>query len=173
MADEELQVTFTLENEPLEAEFELEEQPAVNANFIINAAPEKVSQLENDLNFQTGEQVAASIQAESDIINARIDSEVETLNTEINKKVETITGSDFIDITREGSTVIINSKTVIFEQAIAADTWVINYDLSKKKPTIDVIDSSGSVQVPNEIEYATNTITLYFLAAFTGKAYLN
>jgi hypothetical protein len=171
---QDLAADFIINNTP-PIEFEAEVNPSehFDCSFEINASPTKVSQLENDLNFQTGEQVAASIEAESAIINARIDDEVETLNTEINKKVETIMGSDFIDIARDGSTVIINSKTFVFEQAIAADTWVINYDLTKKKPTVDVIDSSGSVQVPNEIEYTTNTITLYFLAAFSGKAYLN
>ena len=117
--------------------------------------------------------VDSVVSAASDTINARIDSEVETLNTEINKKVETITGDDFINVARNGSTIVINSKTFIFEQAIASDTWVINYDWSYKQPSIDVIDSAGNIQLPNDINYATNTITLSFLAAFSGKAYLN
>jgi hypothetical protein len=172
MADEELQVTFTLENEPLEADFELEEQAEVDANFIINASPEKVSQLENDLNFQTGEQVAASIEAESDIINARIDSEVETLNTEINKKVETITGSPLIDAQRADNTVTLTSKTFVFEQAIASKVWEIEHNLNKR-PSIILTYYNGE-QFEGYREYIDNNNARIILEnAATGYAYLN
>ena len=171
---EEIAAEFIIENQPpIEAEYNIEPEEPIKTVFELNAQPYKVSQLENDLNFQTADEVAASIQAASDTINARIDDEVAALNTEINKKVETITGDDFINITRNGSAIVINSKTFIFEQAIASNTWVINYDWSYKQPTIDVIDSAGNIQLPNDINYTTGTITLSFLAAFTGKAYLN
>lgn len=55
----------------------------IDAIFEINATPSKVSELENDLDFQTADEVSASIQAESDVINSRIDNEVETLNGSI------------------------------------------------------------------------------------------
>ena len=65
------------------AEFIIEQNQPVDTVFTINATPAKVSQLENDLNFQTADEVASSIQAESDIINSRIDSEVNALNGSI------------------------------------------------------------------------------------------
>lgn len=60
-----------------------------------------------------------------------------------------------------------------FEQGIASDTWIIYHNLNKK-PSITIVDSSGKVQLPNEIEYTDeNTITVTFLGAFAGKAFLN
>ena len=87
---------FNLEKNEIEAEFELEQPVQFDALLEINASPTKVSELINDLEYQTKDEVDDAIQAEADIINARIDEEVETLNTEINKKVETVTGSDLI-----------------------------------------------------------------------------
>lgn len=138
----------------------------------INASPERVSQLENDLNFQTEEQVADSIQAESDIINARIDSEVETLNTEINKKVETITGSALIDVQRTENAVTITSKTFIHEQGIASAEWVINHNLDKY-PSVSLVDSAGTIFI-GEVQYNDlNTCTVLINGATKGQAYLN
>jgi len=77
------------------AKFNLEEEK-INAIFKIDVLPDKVSQLENDLHFQTDEEVAASIQAESDIINSRIDSVEGALSDSINAvddKFDSITGA--------------------------------------------------------------------------------
>ena len=61
----------------------------------------------------------------------------------------------------------------IYEQAIANDIWVIEHNLNKN-PTIDVVDSSGHVQIPDEIIYNNkNQITVYFISPFAGYAYLN
>lgn len=165
-------VDFSLEDTELNAEFELEEPEEFDAILQLNAAPEKVSQLENDLNFQTEEQVAASIQAESDIINARIDDEVETLNTEINKKVETITGSPLIDAQRTDNTVTLTSKTFVFEQAIASKVWEITHNLNKR-PSIILTYYNGE-QFEGYREYIDNNNARIILEnAATGYAYLN
>ena len=177
-------VDFNLEDEDINADFELDEGEVFNAILQLDVAGSLWGNISGDIENQEDLQQSLSekadidyvdsiVSAASDTINARIDAEVETLNTEINKKVETVTGDDFINVSRNGSAIIINSKTFIFEQAIAADTWVINYDWSYKQPSIDVIDSAGNIQLPNDINYTTNTITLSFLAAFSGKAYLN
>ena len=159
------------------ANFNLENPTDIDATFQINVAPSKVSQLENDLNFQTADEVAASIQAESDIINARIDDVSETLSGEIqdinNRMIDTIVGNDLLDISKEGNTVTITPKTYVFEQGIASDTWIIEHNLNKN-PVPSVVDSAGRVQIPNEVTYDNrNQITISLLAAFTGKAYLN
>lgn len=60
-----------------------------------------------------------------------------------------------------------------YDQGIASDTWSIEHNLNKY-PSVFAVDSSGRVQLPNEIAYVNeNEVVLYFLSAFTGKAYLN
>ena len=160
---QDLAADFIINNtSPIEFEAEISPSEHFDCSFEINVTPD-ISHL------ATKQELEEAV----DTINTRIDAEVETLNTEINKKVENITGDDFINITRDGSAIVINSKTFIFEQAIASNTWIINYDWSYKQPSINIIDSTGNIQLPNDINSATNTITLSFLAAFTGKAYLN
>ena len=173
----ELIANFSLNNEALDAQFDISEIENFDALFQIYANPEKVSQLENDLNFQTGEQVASSIQAESDIINARIDGVVEAFDADIDnineRMVDTvISGSDLLEITRTNNTVTITPKTVVFEQATASDTWVISQQLNKK-PSVTIVDSADTVMFPDDISYSDGVITLHFLSAFAGKAYLN
>lgn len=147
-------------------------KPVIEYTCEINASPEKVSQLENDMHFQTDEEVAASIQAESDIINARIDSEVEALNTEIDKKVETITGSDLIDVQRTGSAVTLTSKTFVFEQGLASNEWVINHNLNKY-PSITLVDSAGTIFIGQVVYNDFDNCTVKINGATKGKAYLN
>lgn len=156
-----------------------DEDGRMAVEFNVNLMPLKTSQLENDSDFQTREEVQEAIEEHNSSEDAHpyiqelIESSKEELEEEISKKVETVNGSDFIDVSRENSTVTIATKTYVFEQGISSNRWIINYDLTNKKPTIDVIDSSGSVQIPDDINYGNNTITLTFLAAFSGKAYLN
>ena len=114
------------------------------------------------------------------IVNHQLESAIVTLvpivedvEEEVAKKVETVIGSPLLEVEREGDTVTITSKTFEFEQGIASDIWVIEHNFNKK-PSVDVVDSSGSVQIPNEIIYDTpNKVTVLFLAAFKGKAFLN
>lgn len=64
-------------------------------------------------------------------------------------------------------------KNFVFEQAIASDTWVIEHNLSKY-PSVMVVDSAGNAQIPDEIQYnSENKITVTFISAFAGTAYLN
>lgn len=173
----ELIANFSLNNEALDAQFDISEIENFDALFQIYANPEKVSQLENDLNFQTGEQVASSIQAESDIINTRIDGVVEAFDADIeninSRMIDTIVaGSNLIEVTQNNNTVTITPKTFVFEQATASDTWIITHNL-EKTPSATVVDSAENVIFPDEINYGDGVITLYFLSAFAGKAYLN
>lgn len=70
-------------------------------------------------------------------------------------------------------TLELKTTTFVFEQAIASDTWVINHNLNKR-PSIIVVDTLDRVQVPDDIYYnSDNNMTVTFLAAFAGKAYLN
>jgi len=84
-----------------------------------------------------------------------------------------IEGSELIDVTQINNTYKISSVNYTHEQAIASDVWVINHNLNKC-PSIYVVDTAGHIQIPDDIMVNDmNTITVTFLAAFAGKAYLN
>lgn len=60
-----------------------------------------------------------------------------------------------------------------YEQEEPADTWIINHNLGKA-PSVTVVDSADEEQIPDRKVYNNeNTVTLYFLAGFKGKAFLN
>lgn len=149
----------------IEAEFTLNEQPDIQADFSIKLTPEKVSQLENDLNYQTQEQVNEAIQAESDVINARIDGIEQSSITEI-------IGEGNISATQSEHTVTITSTTYVYEQGIASDTWEIEHNLGKY-PSVTIVDSAGTIFTAS-VEYnSENVCTVYINGATKGKAYLN
>lgn len=167
---------FTLNIPHIDGEFVNNEQPDIQADFHIKVTPEKVSQLENDLNFQTQEQVQEAIQAESDVINSRIDDEVETLNDRIDgieeSSITNIIGVGNISATQSDNTVTITSETYVFEQGIPSDMWEITHNLNKY-PTVDLVDSSGRV-FKSEVDYIdTNSLVVYINGSLSGKAYLN
>lgn len=141
---------FTLNIPHFEGEFTENEQPDIQADFNIKVTPDKVSQLENDLNFQTDIQVQEAIQAESDIINTRIDNEVERLEEEIQE----------------------SSNTFVFEQGIPATEWVINHNLNKR-PSIDLVDYNGEVFEAYREYTSDNQVIIRLDSAATGYAYLN
>lgn len=170
--DVHLEADFSLNIPHMEADFTENKQPDIQADFNIKITPSKVSQLENDLNFQTKTEVDNAIAAESEIINARIDDEVETLNTEINKKVETVTGSDLIGFSRVGAEVIISSKTFVFEQGIASDTWEIQHNLNKY-PSVECVDSAGTIFTARVDYIDKNNCIVYINGSTKGTAYLN
>ena len=153
---------FTIGQRPsINAEFSIEENQAIDTIFEINASPTKVSQLENDLDFQTGEEVERSIQ-----------EAIEPLEAEISTKVETIEGSALINALRVENTVTLTSKTFIFEQGIASNEWVITHNLNKR-PNITLVDSSGRVFKAVEEYISDNQVIIRLEAATTGYAYLN
>lgn len=141
---------FTLNIPHFEGEFTENEQPDIQADFYIKVTPDKVSQIENDLNFQTATQVQEAIQAESDIINTRIDNEVERLEEEIQE----------------------SSKTFVYEQGIPATEWVINHNLNKR-PSIDLVDYNGEVFEAFKEYTSDNQVIIRLDSAGTGYAYLN
>ena len=135
----------------LDGDFVLNNPPQLTADFNIKITPDKVSQLENDLNFQTGGEVAAKIAAESETINNRIDEEVAALEEEIAQST---------------------SHTFVFEQGIASETWTINHNL-EKYPSVTLSNYNGEV-FEAYIEYVNeNTIIVRLDSAMTGYANLN
>lgn len=68
---------------------------------------------------------------------------------------------------------IISSETYVFEQSIATEIWTIQHNLNKF-PSCIVVDTAGTVQIPDDIIYnSSNQITIQFMSAFAGYAYLN
>lgn len=63
-------------------------------------------------------------------------------------------------------------KTFVYEQMSASSVWTIEHNLGKY-PSVDVVDSAGTVVV-GEVEYIdSNNIQITFVGAFSGTAYLN
>jgi len=59
-----------------------------------------------------------------------------------------------------------------FTQSAAASTWIINHNLDRF-PSVTTVDSAGSI-INGAITYTdSNTITVVFTSATSGKAYLN
>ena len=57
-------------------------------------------------------------------------------------------------------------------QNVASATWVITHNLGFK-PNVTIIDSAGTIY-EGEIAYTnTNSLTVSFSAAFSGKAFLS
>ena len=144
----ELVANFTLNNESLDARFDMSEGVSFDALFQIDGGAVWGS-------------IDGDIQNQTDLIEL------------LDEKVNSIEGQGVINTTRVDDRVIITSTTFVFEQGIASDTWVINHNLNKR-PSIIVVDTLDRVQIPDDIYYnSDNTITVMFLAAFAGKAYLN
>lgn len=116
--------------------------------------------------------LADEIDGLADEIDA-LDVRVGDVETEVAHKIDDVVGSPLIDVSREGNTVKVSSKTFTYEQGISSDTWVIEHNLNKK-PSVYAVDSADEVQIPNDIIFTSpNVITVKFLSAFKGKAYLN
>lgn len=63
-------------------------------------------------------------------------------------------------------------QTYIHNQTIASDIWRITHDLGKF-PSVDVVDSGGTV-VEGDIQYIDESnLVITFSGAFSGTAYLN
>lgn len=63
-------------------------------------------------------------------------------------------------------------RNYVHTQAGASAEWIVAHNLGKF-PSVTVIDSAGS-QVIGDVTYTDiNNLTIKFLGAFSGKAYLN
>ena len=142
----ELVANFTLNNESLDAEFDINE-----VNF------DALFQIDGGAIWGS---IGGDIQNQTDLIEL------------VNNKLDDIEGSALIGVNRTGNTVIITSKTFVFEQAIASDEWVIVHNLNKR-PSITVVDTADNIVEGAEEYIDDNTIKVTFNGSFKGKAYLN
>ena len=59
------------------------------------------------------------------------------------------------------------------DQAIAQSLWLINHNLNKNPPAVQVVDSAGT-EVEGVVTYDDlDNIRIEFSAPFSGKAYIN
>ena len=64
-------VEFTVgQTNNIEAEYTVEQSQAVETEFTINASPTKVSQLENDLEYQTRQDLETALEGKQDVLTA-------------------------------------------------------------------------------------------------------
>lgn len=64
------------------------------------------------------------------------------------------------------------ANTLILDQPVASDVWVLEHNLDKY-PSVTIVDSAGSVVVGDVTYVSKNKIIVTFIGAFSGKAYLN
>jgi hypothetical protein len=80
--------------------------------------------------------------------------------------------SDRVFITAEQKDYLINKQTYVHDQIMASATWTIDHPL-KKFPSVNIVDSAGSL-VEGDVEYISDSrVIVSFIAEFSGKAYLN
>lgn len=172
----ELVANFTLNNESLDAQFDVSEVTNFDALFQIDVIPDISGLATKEELHETSETINNRIDG---VIEA-FDEDIETINnnieeisTELDTKVTDVQGSGVIQASRENNVVTLKSVNFVFEQGIASDTWIIEHNLNKR-PSIFVVDTLDRVQIPDDIYYnSNNKMTVTFIAAFAGKAYLN
>jgi hypothetical protein len=62
--------------------------------------------------------------------------------------------------------------TYTHTQTSSSATWTITHNLNCF-PSVTVVDSAGSVVVGDVVYISANVVSVTFVAAFGGKAYLN
>lgn len=66
----------------------------------------------------------------------------------------------------------VKMRTFEHNQMVPSNVWVITHNLDKF-PSVEVVDSAGSVVVGNVSYINNNQIEVEFSFPFSGKAYLN
>jgi hypothetical protein len=64
------------------------------------------------------------------------------------------------------------ATTYTFTQGTPAATWNVAHSLGRF-PSVTVVDTGGTVVIPNVTYVDANNVTVVFGSATTGKAYLN
>lgn len=116
----------------------------------IEDVPTKVSDLENDVSYQTQEEVDEKLALKQDNLTAGENISIDSNNV----------------ISAAGD------KEFIFEQGSVSDKWVITHNLDKY-PSVTVEDSAHNIVIGEVYYENSNTLIIRFNGAFSGKAYLN
>lgn len=86
--------------------------------------------------------------------------------------IKDIIGGPLIGATNVEGVVYLSSKTFVYEQGVASDTWEITHNLNKF-PTVVLVDSAGTTFGAAVTYNSSNKCTVHMNGATTGKAYLN
>jgi F420-0:gamma-glutamyl ligase-like protein len=62
--------------------------------------------------------------------------------------------------------------TLVYNQVAPSASWTIAHNLGKY-PSVEIVDSGGTVIIPDVVYVDLNTITASFASPTSGKAYLN
>lgn len=149
-----------------------DEDGRMAVEFNVNLLPLRTSQLENDSDFQSGEQVQEAIEGAIQSIDDRIDKVVEDIEDINSRMITDVVGSGTIEATKIDNTVTVASKTFVFEQAIPSKIWEITHNLNKR-PNI-VLTYYNGVVFEGYREYVdNNNVRIILENAATGYANLN
>jgi hypothetical protein len=77
----------------------------------------------------------------------------------------------FTALTQSNVNVLTNNERYIHTQSSASSTWSITHALGGR-PSVTVVDSSGTVVIGEVVYNSDTSITINFSAAFSGFAYL-
>ncbi|MBQ2285197.1 MAG: hypothetical protein II244_05995 [Clostridia bacterium] len=171
----ELVANFTLNNESLDAQFDVSEVTNFDALFQIDVIPDISGLATKEELHETSETINNRIDGVVEAFDEDIEiinDNIEEISTELDTKVTDVQGSGVIQASRENNVVTLKSVNFVFEQGIASDTWIIVHNLGKK-PSVILTDSAGT-EFKAHVEYNTlDQLTVYINGATTGKAYLN
>lgn len=151
--------------------------PTTTPNITItNTAPDQVVVLSQGAgisvtgtypNFTIGNTNPVSAQ---DIIdwNYAYDKTVQAIGISGPGDVKTIT------LTRQDATTISDSVTLsyVYDQQVAALVWNVTHNLNKY-PSVTVVDTAGDEVIGDVHFNNSNTLTITFSSAFSGKAFIN
>lgn len=166
---ENLVADFIIEdNEPFEVEYEILPSEGFDCLFEIDTVNVVWGSIEGDITEQSDLM---------ELFNQKVDvtqynEDIAEINEKIDGTLNNIVGSDLIGVERDNQAVTITSKTFIFEQGIASDTWNIQHNLNKM-PSVHLVDSTGREFEAVKDYISTNQVIIRLGSATTGKAYLN
>lgn len=82
------------------------------------------------------------------------------------------TDNNFTNSDKDKLNNLVGDKFYVYTQSVPSDTWVVTHNLNKN-PSIEVVDSAGTVVIGDYEYIDANTVRLVFGGAFSGKAYFN
>lgn len=97
-------------------------------------------------------------------------------NQEVTGEVQLSDGNgNALPIVLSSSEVKVNGESLTsytHNQTTSSATWTIDHNMGKR-PSVTVVDSSGSVVIGSVAYISVNQLTIQFKNPFKGKAYLN
>lgn len=64
-------------------------------------------------------------------------------------------------------------ETVIFEQTLASNHWIVNHLFPGGFPSVTIVDTSGNVLISDVHYINSTTLEIFFSVPVSGKVYMN